>query len=490
MPAKIILLFCFYFPFYLNANAQKPITWQRVLTYTDNSVLHKAQQTSDGGYIAVGDNRVSGNSKLYIAKFNEYGDSLWVKYFDLSVNDSYRGEWIEETYDKGFIIAGSGDGPNTDAYLVKTDSSGNIQWFKTFGGFNLDQGECVKQISDKGYILSVRTTSVSGTNDIMLVRTDSLGNLIWSRIYGNNIYHEYGHEIQIVNNSGVIICGLKRITNQPSNLYLIKADLNGDTLWTKTYSQFIGSVGHSIDITHDGGFIIGGTIDTTTNNYPKSLVLKTDTSGNIQWQRTYSTGLNEWCRSIRKIYNGYVFCGMSDSTLQGYEKAMVRVIDNSGNILYENFFRPGSSYTSFRSVELTKDKGFILCGAADYGYSLSYIVRTDSTGRIKPVGINNNDEQVIEDFELFQNYPNPFNSQTRIKYNLYNSGFLRITLFDIKGKVITNLEYEFKTKGSYNLIFDPQVYQLSSGIYFYKIELNSIFPSITKTITKKLLYIK
>ncbi|MEO8210835.1 MAG: T9SS type A sorting domain-containing protein [bacterium] len=460
-------------------------TWERVLNYTDNSVLHKAQQTSDRGYIAVGQNRINNNAKMYLAKFDKFGDSTWVKYFDLSVNDYFSGEWIEETHDKGFIIAGSG-GPNSDAYLVKTDSLGSVQWFKTFGGFDIEQGECVKQIFDKGYILLVRTTSVSGTNDIMLVRTDSLGKVVWSKIYGNNIYQEIGYEFQVVNNSELIICGVKRITNQSSNLYLIKANFLGDTIWTKTYTQYAESVAHSIDISNDNGFIIGGTADTTTNNYPKSLVLKTDTSGNIQWQRIYSTGLNEWCRSIRKINHGYVFCGMSDSTLQGYERAIVRTIDESGNVLYENYFRPGSIYTSFRSVELTTDNGLILCGVADFGYSLSYIVRTDSTLRIKTVGINNYNEQVVHNFELFQNYPNPFNSQTVIKFNLNNSGFFRITLFDINGKEVADLVNEFKTKGHYSFFFNPQVYNLTSGIYFYRIESALNNTRISKSSTKLL----
>ncbi|MEO6695770.1 MAG: hypothetical protein ABIY50_04820, partial [Ignavibacteria bacterium] len=421
--------------------AQPSVTWEKVLNYTDNSGLYKTQQTSDNGFIAIGENRVGGYAKMYLARFNEFGDSMWVNYFDLTINAAYKGYWIEETADEGFIIAGSGQGSNSDAYLVKTDSLGNILWFKTFGGFNLDQGRCVKQIFDKGYIISIRTTSISGTNDIMLVRTDSLGNVLWSKVFGDSIFHEYGNEFQVINNSEIIICGVKRILNQPSNLYLIKTNLNGDKIWTKTYTHFAESVGHSIDISNDGGFIIGGIADTTTENHWKSLVLKTDTSGNIQWQRTYSTGLNEWCHSIRTLNNGYVFCGMSDSTLLGYERANIRVIDKSGNILHENYFRPGTDNNSFRSVELTNDNGFILCGLADYGYSLSYIVHTDSTGRIKPVGIINN-EQVIENFKLFQNYPNPFNSQTRIKYKLNYSGYLRISLFDIMGRIITNLVNE------------------------------------------------
>lgn len=451
----------------IESSIGQSVTWQNVLGYTDNSILHNTKQTSDGGFIAVGQNRINNYSKMYIAKFNKFGDSLWVKYFDLMVQYYYSGDWIEETHDKGFIIAGTGNGVNGDAYLVKTDSIGNVEWYKTFGGSNLDQGKCVKQIFDNGFILLLRTNSISGTNDIMLVRTDSIGNTIWTKIYGNNEYQEYGNEFQIDNNTGIIIVGLKRITNMPSNLFLIKTNLFGDTLWTKTYSDYIQSAGYSLDIGHNGNYIIGGTADTTDSNFPKSLVMKTDTSGNVIWKKTYSLGKNEWCRSIRKTKNGYVFCGMSDSTLQGYERATVRVIDESGNVVYENFFRPGSDYTSFRSVELTTDNGFILCGVADYGYSLSYIVHTDSTCRIKPLNIENTNE-LVQIFELMQNFPNPFNPKSMINYELGIRNFVKLKVYDALGNEVATLVNEKKNAGSYSVEFDGSGF--ASGVYFYKLE--------------------
>ena len=243
------------------------VTWQKVLNYTDNSGLSKAHQTSDGGFIAVGSSRIVGNNKIFLVKLNIYGDTLWNKYFDLNVNAVYSGFWVEETFDKGFIVAGTGQGTGSDAYLVKTDSSGNIQWFKTFGGSEIDQGRCVKQLKDGGFILMVRTVSYTNTNDIMLIRINSAGNEIWRKIYGNSSNQELGMEARVIGNSGYIIAGWIKFGNQPTSLYLIRTNINGDSLWTKTYHSFSTSAAYSIDLSNDNGFIIGGIADSTNDNF-------------------------------------------------------------------------------------------------------------------------------------------------------------------------------------------------------------------------------
>lgn len=479
---KIFLLTGILVSISFNANAQKPITWQRVLNYTDNAQLYKAQQTSDGGYVTVGQSRVNNYQKIFLAKFNRYGDTLWTKYFDLSVNASYVGRWVEETFDKGFVIAGIGQGVNGDAYLIKTDSLGNIQWYKTFGGSGLEQAWCVKQLNDNGYILLINTSSFGPTTDILVVRTDSLGNTLWSKVYGGDNFSESAREIEVLNNSGFILTG--KVVQPNDNLYLLRLNKNGDTLWSKTFTNYLGSEGYSIDITNDGGFIIGGTCYILGTN---SYVIKIDSSGNSQWQRTYTTNFGETCYSIRKLKNfGYVMCGTSDSLQQNYERAIVRILDDNGNILREKYYRPGPYENIFHSVEKTNDNGFILCGLADFGYALGFIARTDSMLNIKPVGIWDNAGS-LDEYQLFQNYPNPFNSQTIIKYQVKNPDHVNISIFSITGKEICTLVNENKHPGIYTNIFEADKFALSSGIYFYKLTLNynnKIF------LSKKLFYIK
>lgn len=488
MKQLIMLIFALTGILLLNAElrAQPSVTWERVLTFTNNCQLNKTQQTSDGGYVAIGESRIGIRQKMFLVKYNRYGDILWTKHFDQSVDAGYGGYWVEETSDKGYIVAGRGEGINTDAYLVKTDSLGNIQWYKTFGGADLDQARCVKQLDDKGYILLTNTNSYGPTVDILVIRTDSLGNEIWSKIYGGNNFAEYAMEVEIVNNAGFVLVGTVRPGHE--NLYLLRLDNNGDTLWSKSFTEYLSSEGYSIDIANDGGFIVGGTCDSLDDNNKKSYVIKTDSLGNLQRSKRYTTNFNEACFSVRKLRkSGYVLCGMSDSLLQNFERAIIRIIDDNGNLLKEKYFRPSPDQNSFYSVEETNDNGFILCGYADIGSGRGYIVRTDSLLNLKPVGIWENAES-LEDYQLFQNYPNPFNSQTKIRYSIPSSTFVTLKVFDITGREIKTLVNDYKQAGNHKVTFNSG--NLPSGVYYYELTAGSPREAGENTSVKRMVLIK
>lgn len=301
-------------------------------------------------------------------------------------------------------------------------------------------------------------------NFIKLIRTDSLGNSLWEKTYGNI---DIGTEIDYIENSGFIVSGY-RFEGDLARMFLLRADLEGDTVWTKTYYEYFRSGAYSIDVIENNGFIIGGVADTSKNNFLKAYVVKTDSLGNIIWQKRYSTGNNEICYSVRK-YNdlGYVFCGMSDSTYAGYERAIMRIVDKSGNILYENYFRPANGNNAFRSVEVTNN-GLIFCGNTTQGNSTkALIVRTDSIGQIHPVRIQNSNE-LIQGFRLHQNYPNPFNPVTTISFVLPQNELVELKIYDLNGREIMTLVKSFKLEGYHSVKVDGSA--LTSGVYFYKIQ--------------------
>ena len=362
---------------------------------------------------------------------------------------------------------------NTDAYLIKTDSLGIIQWYKSFGGLGQDIGCCVKQIKDGGFILAIRTTSFGPTLDIMLIKTDSLGNQEWSKVYNNSNSNESVEEIRTVSNSGYILVG-STLTGNSANVFVIRTDNSGDTLWTKKYGGQGRSAGYSIDNTNENGFIACGVSNSFNPfDYYQSFLTKIDSLGNIIWERCYSSNYFETAYSIKKLNNNeYVFCGNSDSVKEYYERAFIRKIDLSGNVLSEKFYRGGDESNQFSSIDLTNDKGYILCGYATFITSAlySYIVKTDSLGNI-PTKINNSISSVIENYKLYQNYPNPFNPLTLIKYYIPVSSKVKITIFDILGKEILTLTNKLHLAGNYEIEFNSNLIKdrISSGIYFYKL---------------------
>ncbi|MBS1517575.1 MAG: T9SS type A sorting domain-containing protein [Bacteroidetes bacterium] len=454
------------------------VTWQKILSNYSGRLV-KAIQTSDNGFITVGTGSVL-NSKVYLQKFNYHGDSLWVRLFG-NLSQAYDGNWVENTFDNGFIVCGSdANSPNSDGYLVKTDSFGNLIWDNNFGGLDFDQAKCVKQTTDSGYILILRTYSFNGIQNIWLIKTNKQGNKIWENVFVSNS-SQIAREI-IVLKDGYGIIGVAF-----NDIYFIRTDLKGDILWTKRYGTSYLDAGYSIQSTIDNGFIIGG-ISYNSNNISNSLIIKTDSIGEVHWQKSYTANYNELLFSVRIIPNkGYVFCGTTDSVKGNLEKGFVRIINFNGDVLHEKFYRVLPFFTEIHSIENTNDKGFIICGVAQNiqgGNPQMYIAKTDSTGNINPVGISNYSETIPIQINLHQNYPNPFNPSTLIKFDINKSMNVNLSIFDINGKKILNLIDEYLNQGNYEILFQPDIHSLSSSVYFYRLE------TPFNVSTRKMLFLK
>jgi hypothetical protein len=204
------------------------------------------KQTLDGGYI-VGCGANVNYGEIYLIKTNASGDTLWTKYIAHGGINS-----IEQTTDSGFIMFGSTYAG--DAYLLKTDVSGNIIWKKSYGSYNFtDAGYSVKQTSDGGYI----AVGYYGSGEVYLIKTDAVGDTLWTKGYWVDSIGGGGADIQITNDGGYIISGT---LSEPGNwdVYLIRTDSTGDTLWTKSFGGNNLEGGASVQQTTDGGYIIAG----------------------------------------------------------------------------------------------------------------------------------------------------------------------------------------------------------------------------------------
>ena len=212
----------------------------------------------------------------------------------------------KQTSDGGYIITGStssfGNG-QSDVYLIKTDNNGDTIWTKTFGGTNQDGGKSVQQTLDGGYIITGSTSSFgNGSNDVWLIKTDSQGDSIWTKTFGGT--HQKGKSVQQTTDGGYIITGeTNSFGNGESDVWLVKTDSQGDSLWTKTFGGNEQDGGSSVQQTIDGGYvIIGYTDDPFVNGGVEDLfVIKTDGNGNIT--STYVIPLPNPDRKLEKTVN-------------------------------------------------------------------------------------------------------------------------------------------------------------------------------------------
>jgi len=198
--------------------------WQNTFGGSNWENGYSVQQTTDGGYIIGGKAYGEGYKDVYLVKADSAGNLKWQKTFGGSGAD--RGYSVQQTSDGGYIIAGmtaSFGAGWLDVYLIKTDPNGNLLWQRTFGGSNDDVGYSVQQTSDGGYIIAGSTESAGyPDHDVYLTKVDSTGNLQWEKTFGGS-FDDYGYSVQQTSDGGYIITGETYSFGAGwSDVYLIK----------------------------------------------------------------------------------------------------------------------------------------------------------------------------------------------------------------------------------------------------------------------------
>jgi hypothetical protein len=298
-----------------------------------------AQQTTDGGYIVAGytSSFGAGGNDVYLVKTDANGDTLWTRTYGGSSADEAQS--VQQTTDGGYIIGGTtysfGHG-GYDLWLLKTNADGDTLWTRTYGGSGEDKGYSVQQTSDGGYIIAGYTESFgAGYRDAYLVKTNDNGDTLWTRTYGESD-EDYFNCVQQSSDGGYIVAGYTDSFGAGSyDVYLVKTDASGDTLWTRTYGGYAYDYGFSVQQTTDGGYIIAGSTLSFTPGGNDLLgppatnihLIKTDANADTLWARTYGGRGMDYPGSVQQTTDGgYIMGGYTASFGAGsYDLYAIRV---------------------------------------------------------------------------------------------------------------------------------------------------------------------
>jgi hypothetical protein len=318
---------------------------------------------------------------LITSKNLALGQSTFAKAYGGSGHDiSYS---VQQTNDGGFIIAGwtnSFGAGGWDFLIIKTDTSGNIKWAKTYGGMFEDYAHCIQQTSDEGFIV------VGYKNDFYAIKIDSIGNIQWAKTYGKIEFFEYAYNIQHTNDNGFVLTGIKKSYELGTkDVLLIKLDSEGNIKWAKIYEGKSDDESYSVQQTNDGGFIMAGWTNSFGSGGWDFLLIKTDASGNIQWAKTYEGEGDELAYSVQQTSDGgFLVTGYTSSFGSGGWDFLLIKTDASGNIQWAKTYG-GDNLDRSYSAQITRDGGFIVSG---YTYSFGesadiLLIKTDATGNIQ-----------------------------------------------------------------------------------------------------------
>ncbi len=270
-------------------------------------------QTSDFGYMIVG-STYSNNWDILVLKTDGRGDTLWTKIIGGSNDDS--GYSIIEAENDSYIIVGNthsyGNG-GLDAWILKINSFGDTIWTKTYGGINNDDAIAVENTSDGGYIVCGRTNSFgNGSYDIWLLKIDSRGDSLWMNTFGSSNY-ESGKSIKATPDGGYIITGYQTSGTwgfEPADAFLIKIDSNGNQIWNRNFRKSNYNWATSVLQTLDYGYLLGGTCGQSEQPPHDIFIIKTDSNGDSLWSKIYNDSLSRNCSSISHTLDGdYIICG-------------------------------------------------------------------------------------------------------------------------------------------------------------------------------------
>ncbi|OGF66572.1 MAG: hypothetical protein A2Y62_01005 [Candidatus Fischerbacteria bacterium RBG_13_37_8] len=371
------------------ANAQT--TFSGYFSGSDEDEIYSIAQTSNGDYILSGSTKSfgAGGSDILVIKLNGMGNILWKRTIG-TTSDEYANE-IVETEDGNYVLVAY---QRPHPLIIKLDKAGNILWRRYYGLDHYSWGEdlfSVNATTDGGVITAGYTEEECGTSSyfgILIIKLESSGNITWRRLYCEEGYHAYAKSIIQTSDGGYILAGFHEVWfGGSATMLIMKLNSSGNIQWRRLFSSSGWNAAESIAATPDGGYIVTGTAysDIEANDV---IVIKLNSSGNILWRRTFGTINFDGANAVVNTNDGnYLVLGSIDPYVSDYvtDDAVMIKLNSSGGIVWRRAFGTNNHGESAYFGLTASDGNYVIAGGTTSfatGVPKGYVLKVNTNGII------------------------------------------------------------------------------------------------------------
>lgn len=424
---------------------------------------------------------------------------------------------VHQEADTGYVILANvtGNSGNNNIQLFKINKNGAYVWSKLYADSAIFWAESLKRTPDHGYLITGYTNKTDTAGyDVVLIKTDSVGNLLWQHYYGGTDW-DFGNDVTIAADSNYLVCGSTYSYGAGNtDMYLLKINTQGNTLWTRTFGGEYEDVATSIDVCKNGDILVAGfTKSFGAGNYD-ALLVRYDSAGNELWHKTYGDTAVEKIYSVRENYNKDIVMGgytssfgaggddfyliyadslgaqkwyqavggpdderaytMDLTTDSAYVLSGVTTGPGYQDVYFYKMLANGQWHCSTshgsvapdnaNAIKQTLDGGYIIVGSTSgFGGCLSnvFVVKTGADGLSE--AYNSIFEQTLVKSKILTIYPNPFTSQAVVEWSAEVQKPSVFCLYNTLGHLLLKRDIDPGTKR-----FIISRNNLPDGIYFYQ----------------------
>jgi len=334
------------------AHSQKITTFQKSFGGKQNDYGASVVELRDKGYILAGvtNSFGAGGYDILLIRTDSLGKKIWTKTYGGSNDEGIDSFYLIQSVDiilaqdTNIMVCSNtrsyGKG-NADVYLLKVDLNGNVKWAKTYGGAGTDIGIGVINAPDGGFMIVGQTYSFGpGSGDVFIIKTDTGGNMVWAKAYGGASNEEAGYRIQSVSNGNYLICGYALTSNFSFDQMVMKIDSKGNLIWSKIYGAPSFDIAEKVvELPDKSIYVCGITYNSFISAPDVGIMSKLDSSGNLIWSKIYDKSYHSTLRNIlydssNNVFNGSFFVYTNPSVQQ---EGIIR-LDTSGGYIFDKVY--------------------------------------------------------------------------------------------------------------------------------------------------------